>query len=138
MSEDIILVYLAGPLRGTWSEKRRNMRQAQRMARMLWLEGIAVYSPHLNSGWLDTPKTDQFILPANIDILKRCDALFIMNGWRRSQGTKTEMRCAIDMKIPMFFNVWALVHISKRGKSGLKRYAEISYSNNLNLLGDTL
>lgn len=98
------LIYVAGPLRGNLIKKWWNIYKAKRIAELFWRHGIAVYSPHLNSGWLNTPETDEFVLPANIDIMGRCDALYIMKNWRKSKGTKLEIRAAIGYKMPIFFS----------------------------------
>lgn len=100
MKGEIIVIYLAGALRGkNKREKKRNMRRAKWWAERLWRMGFAVYSPHLNSGWLDTPETDPHVIPANIQLMLMCDITVVMPNWENSTGTKEEInQCRINMQ----------------------------------------
>ena len=93
------VIYLAGALRGNIIKKFFNMRRAKKWAEFYWRQGWIVYSPHLNSGWLDIPETDKFILPANLEILRRCDFLVVMPNWEKSSGTIQEMKFALQHNI---------------------------------------
>lgn len=97
------MIYLAGALRGNIIKKTINMITAKKWALHYWKSGYIVYSPHLNSGWLDTPETDKFVLPANLEILRRCDKLVVMPNWRNSRGTIQEVKFAKKHGIPI---VW--------------------------------
>ena len=99
------MIYLAGALRGNFVKKWINIRKAKKIAKYLWLHNIAVLCPHLNSGWIDNFKTDEFILQANIEFMKRCDVVIVINNWGNSEGTKTEIRHAIINGIPIFFDL---------------------------------
>lgn len=125
----MMVVYVAGPLRGNFIQKRINIYRAKKMCRYLWKNKIIVYSPHLNSGWIDHPKTDPFVLPANIEILRRCDAIFCIEGWKDSQGTKEELMEAINQKIPFFFNKITLLYVLKAGEKNLRSYADSLFTN---------
>lgn len=108
--KDIKLIYIAGALRGNTFKKWLNIRKAKNVAETLWRLDVAVYSPHLNSGWLDSPETDVFLLPANIDIMLRCDAIYVMDNWRKSEGTKKEITEALRLRMPVYFNLGHLLH----------------------------
>lgn len=96
-------IYLAGRLRGNFIQKRINMFQAKRMAKKLWRLGFAVYSPHMNSGFVDNPKTDPFIIQANKDFIKDCEAVFVFNKWIKSEGTIEEIKIAHSLDIPVYY-----------------------------------
>jgi len=115
----MIVVYLAGKLRGNWFQKWMNIRRMKRIATYLWKKGIAVYSPHLNSGHVDSKETDKFVLPANIEMLKRCDAIYVTKKWENSQGTKDEIEVAMADRIPIFYNSKTL--ILNYGANNIKR-----------------
>lgn len=106
MKGEIIVIYLAGALRGkNKREKKRNMRRAERWAERLWRMGFAVYSPHLNSGWLDTPETDPHVIPANIQLMLMCDITVVMPKWENSTGTKEEInQCKINMQSVVYLH----------------------------------
>jgi nucleoside 2-deoxyribosyltransferase len=97
----IPVIYLAGALRGTKEQKRINMERAQWWSEILWRSGFAVYSPHLNSGWLDTPETDVHVIPANIQLMKMCDIMCVMPFFESSKGTQEEIKVCIESKIPV-------------------------------------
>lgn len=104
MKGEMIVIYLAGALRGkNKQEKKRNMRRAKRWAERLWRMGFAVYSPHLNSGWLDTPETDPHVIPANIQLMLMCDITVVMPNWENSTGTKEEIKQCGLKKQPVYY-----------------------------------
>lgn len=122
------IVYVAGPLRGNFIKKFFNIRRAKRICKYLWENDVAVYSPHLNSGFIDSKETDRFILPANIEILLRCDAMYMIRGWIDSRGSIAEMHKAIDAKIPIYFSSKHLIDHYKNDK--FKSWAEYMYNDN--------
>lgn len=101
MKENMTLVYLAGALRG--ENKDANMKAAQFWAEKLWRMGYAVYSPHMNSGWLDTPETDPHVLEANIQLMKMCDIMVIMPFYEKSKGTLAEIDVYRGIGKPIFY-----------------------------------
>lgn len=102
--EKLIVIYLAGALRGkNKREKRRNFKRAEKWAERLWRMGFAVYSPHLNSGWLDTPETDPHVIPANIHLMLLCDIICVMQNWENSSGTKNEIEICKKNQIPVMY-----------------------------------
>lgn len=100
--KEFCVVYLAGKLRGNFITKWLHIRKAKRVAEELWINGVVVVSPHANSGWIDTPETDKFVLPANIHLMKMCDAVVLLDNWKTSVGTKEEIRQALKAKMPIF------------------------------------
>ncbi len=101
MKENMTLIYLAGALRG--ENKDANMKAAQFWAEQLWRRGFAVYSPHMNSGWLDTPETDPHVLEANIQLMKMCDIMVIMPFYEESKGTLAEIKVYREIGKPIFY-----------------------------------
>lgn len=99
--ENMIVVYLAGALRG--EHKVANMKKAEFWSEKLWRLGYAVYSPHMNSGWLDTPETDPHVLKANIHLMKMCDIMVVMPNYEKSQGTLAEIDVCKLAGIPVVY-----------------------------------
>lgn len=112
----IYWVYIAGALRGNFFKKMINISRARNYALMLWENNIAAFCPHINSGWIDSPSTDGFILPANINILLRCDAILVIPKWQNSKGTIEEIKMAYLNSIPIYFNWKNLIQDCKRGQ----------------------
>lgn len=98
------VVYVAGPFRApnAW-EIERNIRRAEETA-MLLIEqmGIMPMIPHANTRFFHGTQTDQFWLDGTMELLRRCDAVFLGRGWERSSGSKAEKAEAERLKIPVF------------------------------------
>ena len=114
--KEFCVVYLAGKLRGNFITKWLYIRKAKRMAEFLWINGVVVVSPHANSGWVDTPETDKFVLPANIHLMKMCDAVVLLDNWKTSVGTREEIKEALKSKMPIFTSGMNLVLAMQKTK----------------------
>ena len=69
-----------------------NIIKAREASRKLWLRGWAVICPHLNSCFMDGTDTDKIFLDGDLEILRRCDAIYMLNGWEKSTGAKNELK----------------------------------------------
>lgn len=89
------VAYISGPYRapsidGTYN----NIHNARRIAREYWLKGYAVICPHMNTAMMDGRDTDEMFLDGDIEILKRCDAIVMIEGWENSIGARMELAAA--------------------------------------------
>lgn len=113
-----MLIYIAGPYsaRGgrhdpspdTVAEIDNNIRYAMEAAKRLARAGIPFFCPHLNSYHfeVETPEvTPEFWYRADMEILRRCDALLVVNpNWRTSKGTNLEISFARSVGMPVFWS----------------------------------
>jgi hypothetical protein len=97
------LAYIAGPYRGrsrikiiNYLQRQTNIRRAAKVAKWAWQEGYAVICPHLNSKNFDGLTADLVFLLGGQEILKRCDVMILIPGWEQSEGTRDEIKMAID------------------------------------------
>ena len=98
------LVYLAGPVRGDRINiVYENIQRAREWACFLWEVGFAVFCPHLNTAFMDGIVEDEVFLEGDLNILSRCDTIFVLPGWEDSQGTIGEIGEALKMGIPIYF-----------------------------------
>ena len=70
--------------------------------------GAAVICPHTNTSFLGgaISKDDFKIwLKGDLVILRRCDALFAMDGWATSKGTQEELALCIKLEKPVFYTL---------------------------------
>lgn len=91
------VIYVAGKYRGkSWNEVWENIMHSRTEARKLWLQGWAVICPHANSILMDGAKgeTDGVFLEGDLEILKRCNAIYLLKGWEGSEGAKDELGLA--------------------------------------------
>lgn len=99
------LIYISGPYSSRWFlGKLLNVYRAWRVAKHLWLAGYAVFCPHSNAALMDGVPYHRFIA-GDLEILSRCDAILMLNGWRESRGARLEHDCAESVGMQVFYRV---------------------------------
>ncbi|SRR6266705_1397177 len=99
----IPVVYVAGPFRAANSwEVEQNIRRAETLALEVWRLGAAAICPHANTRFYQGAAPDAVWLDGDLEILRRCDAVLLVTGWRTSSGTHAEIAEAFDCGIPVF------------------------------------
>jgi hypothetical protein len=104
------IVFVVGPFRGknAW-EIEQNIRRAEAAALQIWRAGIAVICPHTNTRFFQGAAPDDLWLAGDLEILRRCDAVFCLPGWDGSEGSIGEAHLADSIGIPVFFDMDALI-----------------------------
>lgn len=97
------VIYVAGPFRASnaW-EIELNVRRAEETALEVWRMGAAAICPHTNTRFFQGAAADSVWLEGDLEILRRCDAVLMVRGWRRSRGAAAERSLALDLGIPVF------------------------------------
>ena len=101
------VIYTAGPYSGPGhNDVLNNILTARFISRMLWLRGFAVICPHLNTAWMDGPDLawEQF-MAGDLEMLSRCDAIYMLPGWEDSKGAQIEHSRAIELGVPAYYNL---------------------------------
>ena len=89
------LVFISGAYRnGGYAGVETNIQHARKEAVKLWQMGYAVICPHLNTAHFDGLCPDDIWLKGDLEILKRCDVIYMLNNWHNSQGAKAELELA--------------------------------------------
>ena len=98
------VVYICGPFRAenAW-EVEQNIRRAEETALAAWRTGDAVICPHTNTRFFDGAAPDNIWLDGDMEILRRCDRVILVDGWMTSQGSLAEVEEAHRHGIPVFF-----------------------------------
>jgi hypothetical protein len=100
----IPVVYIAGPLRGATAwDVEQNIRRAEEVAVRVARAGGIPICPHANTRFINSQQTDEFWLEGDLEILRRCDGLVVVEGWENSAGTLGEIACAQAEDIPFIF-----------------------------------
>jgi len=100
------VVYIAGPFRaGSAWEIELNVRRAEEAALQIWRMGMATLCPHTNTRFFQGAAADEVWLKGDLEMLSRCDAVLLVEGWERSEGAKAEAARARELGIPVFDNV---------------------------------
>jgi len=100
------LIYVAGPYRGN---VEANVRNAELNAAKLALGGLSFICPHSNGHPHDAlGLSDQYWIDMTLEIMRRCDAVFVVGNWRDSEGTLGEIKEAYKLGKPVFFDTGLL------------------------------
>lgn len=86
------LIYIAGPYRAaTANEIRTNIRAAESRAEDVIRAGHYPIVPHLCTAFMDGLATDQHFLDGTLEAMRRCDEVWLVEGWEQSHGTRLEI-----------------------------------------------
>jgi hypothetical protein len=102
------IIYIAGPYRNK-SEYQvyENIRVAGLYALQVWMLGGAAICPHKNTAFFGGAYNlpDEVWLTGDLEILSRCDAVYVTHNWERSNGACTEVEFAKAHDIPVIYSL---------------------------------
>lgn len=95
------VVYVSGKYSG---DIEHNIQVARRYAIKLWEIGFTVFCPHLNTQHFekDCDISYEDYIAGDLEIVRRCDAIFMLPGWIGSKGAIQERLEASRQGIPIF------------------------------------
>ncbi len=98
------IIYVAGPYRADSEiQLRKNIEHARDAAIKLWQDGWVVICPHMNTAHFGGACPVSVWLEGDLEILKRCDAIYMLNTWEKSEGAKEEYRIAKQLGLEILF-----------------------------------
>ena len=98
------VIYVAGKYRANSpNDMFNNIMHARDAARILWLKGWAVICPHANSIFMDGCHTDKMFLKGDLEIIRRCDAIYMLNNYEASHGALVELELAQELGLEIFY-----------------------------------
>lgn len=98
------VVFISGPYRAPdMYGIHKNIMAARKAAIELWKQGYAVICPHMNTAHFDGILPDETWLNGDIEIMKKCDAIYFLKTWRQSAGAKAEYQIALEHGIECIF-----------------------------------
>lgn len=98
------VIFISGKYRGkTTKEVELNIFLATEASKKLWKLGYIVICPHLNTSHFDGICEDDVWLNGYLEILKRCDAIYMLNNWLQSEGAIKEYELAEKIGIKILF-----------------------------------
>jgi hypothetical protein len=102
----IPVVYVAGPFRAEshWDQEL-NIRRAEAAALEIWGMGAACICPHTNTRYFQGAAPDEVWLKGDLEILRRCDAIYMVKGWLGSEGATKEYNLAGRLNMPVLFDL---------------------------------
>jgi hypothetical protein len=98
------IVFISGPYRAeTKAGVGQNIKRAREAALRLWGADTAVICPHLNTAFFDGVQPDIVWLQGDLEILARCDAIYMLKGWKTSFGSVAEHQLATDLELEVMY-----------------------------------
>ena len=99
------VVYIAGPYRadGAW-EIEQNIRRAEEAGLHIAHLGVTPLIPHTMTRFMQGTLTDKYWLEATLELMRRADALYLLNGWEASSGSRGEKAEAERLGLPVFYD----------------------------------
>ena len=100
------LIYVAGPYRANnaW-DVEQNIRRAESLAFTLALAGAYPITPHANTrGYFECAQSDPlFWLGGTLELMRRCDAIALLDTWGNSSGAMAEHEEARRLALPILY-----------------------------------
>ena len=98
------IAFISGPYRPTNGKTvLQNIRHAEKYAIKYYQLGYATICPHLNTAFFDGLADDWVWLKGDIEILKRCDVIVMIPGWKGSMGSKEERIIAEEYGLEIIY-----------------------------------
>lgn len=96
-----MIIYTAGKYSG---DVDANIAVAREWAIKLWEAGHTVICPHLNTAHMDKDckATYEDFIAGDLQIVSRCDAVFMLPDWGGSKGANIEREYAVKHDIPIY------------------------------------
>jgi len=98
--------YIAGPYRDDiLYEEIKNIRKAEEIALLLWSYGWVSLCPHKNAALFEGAYGlgHEVFLKGDLALLKQCDIIVVIPGWRNSSGTIEEIKLADKLEKPIYY-----------------------------------
>ena len=104
MARDIKVIYVAGPFRAetAWGIEQNVRRAEEHALHLIKAFGLMPIIPHANTRYFHGLASDSFWLEGTLELMRRCDAVYLCPGWKLSVGSVGERREAERLKIPVF------------------------------------
>ena len=103
------VVYLAAPYRSpTEYGVHQNIQAAERVALEIWRLGAVCICPHKNTAYFGGALPDAVWLKGDFELIRRSDAVQMMDGWTHSGGAIDEKLFADDIGKPVLFSLQEL------------------------------
>lgn len=92
-------------------ERELNIKAAQHAGYKLAKAGFYPVMPTVNTAYFDRIGTDNFWLSATLELMKRCDVVYVVDGSHESSGVKGEIAEAKVIGMPVYIRMEDLIEI---------------------------
>jgi nucleoside 2-deoxyribosyltransferase len=101
-------VYIAGPFSGkTRADVEANIERAARVGLEVARLGAMPWIPQANTSLpeFEDVQPYEFWIEGTLEQMKRCDAVLMTPDWKRSKGATNEHKVALELGIPVFYDL---------------------------------
>lgn len=106
------VVYVSGKMTAKdKQEEKNNILIALSVAAKLWNIGFTALCPHTNAPQPINGcgcRYEEYI-EGDLELLSRCDAIFMLYGWEQSVGATLEHQEAEKLSLPIFYEIESLM-----------------------------
>jgi hypothetical protein len=81
----------------------KNIKLAREASKKLWQQGYAVICPHMNTAHFDGICPDDYFLDGDIEMMIRCDAVYLLKNWEESEGAREEHNIALSRGMEIIY-----------------------------------
>jgi len=108
-------VYIAGKLNDTACDYIKNVHKMIKEAEKVRMSGFSVFIPCLDilAGIVSGNRNYEDYFNNSQEWLDVADALYVLDNWRTSKGTKREIKRARQKNIPVFYSLEDLIKWKK-------------------------
>lgn len=100
------VIYLAGPYRApTEYGVQQNIEAASKIAMEVWKLGAMCFCPHKNTAFFGGALPDAVWLKGCFELIRRSDAVLMMEAWQDSTGACSEWQFAQGIGKPVLFSL---------------------------------
>ena len=98
------VVYIAGKFRDATPYKIHcNVIKAEEAALMIWQSGDVALCPHLNTQNFQGELPDGIFLDGCLELLRRCDAIYMLSNYKDSVGSLAELELAKELGLEIYY-----------------------------------
>jgi len=111
MAQKMLLAYVAGPYTAdTLDGVEENCRRARLVGKELAKCGPTVFPvvPHQTGRDMEDIGDYEYWCEATLELMRRCDVVYAMQGWENSKGARGEVAEANKLGIPVIYHDLAL------------------------------
>lgn len=104
------LIYIACAFNApTDFETQLNVTAARRAGYQIAKLGFYPVMPTVNTSGFQAANDVNFWYEATMELMRRCDAVYVVDGWHNSSGVKGEIDEAKRLEIPVYFSMKKLI-----------------------------
>lgn len=81
---------------------QQNIMRAMTCSLDIWRAGAAALCPHANTMFFQNAAPDDVWLEGDLELMRRCDAVYMVPGWEQSKGACAEYAEAKAIGLPIF------------------------------------